>query len=54
MPQYFKPGDTVPVSGQYRNTTTGYEVTLVKGEKFPPTPRPGQMYELVDRTRHKY
>lgn len=48
----YKPGEKVPVSGQYRNTSTGYEVTLVAGEVFPPTPQPGQVYVLVDRTRH--
>ncbi len=49
----YKPGERVSVSGQYRNTTTGFEVTLVAGEVFPPTPRPGQVYVLVDPTKHK-
>lgn len=53
MATYYRPGDIVPVSGQYQNTTTGFEVTLVRGEKFPPTPAQGQMYVLVDKTRHK-
>ena len=49
----FKPGDEAPTSGQYRNTTTGDEVTVVRGEPLPPTPKAGQRYKLVDPTRHK-
>ena len=49
----FKPGDEAPRSGQYRNTTTGHEVTVVRGEPLPPTPKSGQRYTLVDPTRHK-
>ena len=51
--RYYRPGQTAPVSGQYRNTTTGTEVTVTKGEPLPPTPEPGQCYTLADRTRHK-
>ena len=50
--RYYRPGQTAPVSGQYRNTTTGTEVTVTKGEPFPPTPGAGQVYVLADRTRH--
>jgi hypothetical protein len=49
----YKPGQTVPVSGQYKNTTTKTEVTSVKGEPLPPTPKSGQSYILVDKTKHK-
>jgi len=53
----FKPGDIVPVSGQYEiywlnGTRTHSERTCVKGEHFPPTPFAGQGYVLVDPTRH--
>lgn len=49
----FRPGDKAPRSGQYRNTTTGYEVTVTQGEPLPPTPGSGQQYRLADPTRHK-
>ena len=52
-PQTFKPGEECPVSGQYKNTTTGSEVTVVKGEPFPPTPKSGQEYVLIDKTVYK-
>ena len=47
------PGATAPVSGQYRNNQTKTEVTVTKGEPLPPTPRKGQNYDLVDKTKHK-
>ncbi len=47
-----KPGNEVPVSGQYKNTKTGTEVTSVKGEPLPPGPK-GSKYNLVDKTKHK-
>ena len=49
----FTPGEKAPVSGQYQNSTTKTEVTVVKGEPLPPTPGKGQEYKLVDPTRHK-
>ena len=49
----YRPGDKVPASGQYLNTSTDTEVTGVQGKPLPPTPKPGQNYVLVDRTRHK-
>lgn len=49
----FSPGEKVTVSGQYLNTSTGFEVTLTKGEKFPPTPASNQKYKLSDKTKHK-
>lgn len=49
----FSPGTPVPTSGQYKNTSTGTEVTSVRGERLPPTPESGQKYVLVDKTRHK-
>jgi len=49
----FKPGQKAPTSGQYKNSRTGTEVTVVKGEPLPPTPKPGQSYSLADKTKHK-
>lgn len=49
----YKPGETAPTSGQYKNPSTNTEVTVVKGEPLPPTPGKGQGYKLVDPTKHK-
>ncbi|MCK4395293.1 MAG: YjzC family protein [Candidatus Marinimicrobia bacterium] len=49
----FKPGEKAPRSGQYKNIKTGGEVTVVRGEPLPPTPKKSQRYKLVDPTRHK-
>ena len=53
-----KPGQSVPVSGQYaligsRGAQTKQEITGVRGKTLPPTPKPGQTYKLVDRTKVK-
>lgn len=53
-----KPGQKAPVSGQYgivgpKGGKTGTEVTVTKGETLPPTPKPGQGFVLVDKTKHK-
>jgi len=53
MTKTFKPGQTVPFSGQARNQRTQTEVTVTRGEPFPPTPRAGDSYKIVDRTKHK-
>jgi hypothetical protein len=58
MSKRFKPGETAPVSGQYeimgqRGGHTGKERTIVRGEPMPPTPQPGQTYEISDRTKNK-
>lgn len=54
----FKPGQLAPRSGQYgiigqRGGNTGAERTVVRGERFPPTPKSGQSYVLVDPTKTK-
>ncbi len=54
--QSLKPGNKVPVSGQYeiigpRGGKTGEEITGVKGKILPPTPKPGSKYELADKTK---
>ena len=51
--KYFKPGEKAGISGQYKNIQTKQEVTITRGEPFPPTPKKGQKYRLVDRTKHK-
>lgn len=53
MPKRYKPGEKAPVSGQYKRSRTNKEVTSVKGDRFPPTPKKGETYRLVDRTKHK-
>lgn len=47
------PGTPAPISGQYRNRSTGLEVTATRGERLPPTQKSGQRYDLADRTKHK-
>ena len=53
-----KPGNKAPASGQYgivgpRGGQTGKEVTDVKGEPMPPTPKAGQGYVMNDPTKNK-
>lgn len=52
-PTTFKPGQSVPKSGQALNTRTRTEVTVTRGEPFPPTPKSGDKYRIVDVTKHK-
>ena len=51
----YYPRKSVPQSGiygQYSESGTKLnEVTYVKGEPFPPTPRPNMYYQLVRATR---
>ena len=51
-----KPGQPTPTSGQYglrgpRGGITQQEITSVKGKPLPPTPKPRQVYVLVDPTK---
>lgn len=54
-----KPGQPTPDSGQYRPAKGGKivpgsaETTGVEGKRMPPTPRPGQTWVPVDKTKHK-
>lgn len=53
----FRPGQIASTSGQYvyvgpRGGISGKEVTVVKGEPFPPSPKPGMGFMLSDKTRH--
>ena len=51
-----KPGSKAPASGQYERIGPrggkGPEVTVVKGEPLPPSPKPGSTYTLVDPTKN--
>jgi hypothetical protein len=54
---YYKPGEICPTSGQYeivgpKGGGTNEERTVVKGKRFPPAPRTGQKFRLVDPTKH--
>jgi len=58
MPKIFKPGEIADQSGQYgtvdqHGAKLGTEVTVTKGEPFPPTPKAGEGYVLNDPTKHK-
>lgn len=53
-----KSGEKVKVSGQYeiigrRGGRTSHEVTLVRNEPAPPTPKAGQKMILTDKTKHE-
>lgn len=53
-----KPGQKAPLSGQYgiigpRGGKINKEVTVVKGEPLPPTPKPGQTYVINDPSNNK-
>lgn len=54
----FKPGMISPFSGEAkvigpRGGKTGHEVTVDRGEKFPPTPEKNQKYEVSRRAHNK-
>ena len=49
MSKGVKPGTPVPASGIYQ--TPGAKVTVDKGEKAPPTPRPGETWHIVPGTQ---
>ncbi len=58
MSQALKPGQKSPASAQVeiigsRGGRTGEERTVERGETLPPTPKPGQTYTVVDRTKNK-
>ena len=57
MAKTLRPGTRAPRSGQYRQVGPrggkGKEVTVVKDEPLPPTPKPGVRYRLTDPTDNK-
>ena len=55
--QIYKPKESAPRSDQYeivdqRGRRTGVERTIVKDKTLPPTPKQGQGYKLVGKTKH--
>ncbi|SAK74852.1 hypothetical protein AWB76_04818 [Caballeronia temeraria] len=60
MAEQHKPGEKVQTSGIYKVVTesdggTGFEVTRVEGEHFPPTRSgKGAHYELVHGATHSH
>jgi hypothetical protein len=53
----FRPGQIADESGQYgiigpRGGEIGKERTVTRGKPLPPTPKAGQQYILVDKTKH--
>jgi hypothetical protein len=60
MADQHKPGETVKTSGIYKvvkegNTASGFEVTCVEGEHFPPTRSgKGAHYELIHAAIHSH
>jgi hypothetical protein len=57
MGKKLTPGTIAPRSGQYQERGprggAGREVTVVRGERMPPTTQPGSSYTLVDPTKNK-
>ncbi|MDT7728848.1 MAG: hypothetical protein QOI21_5424 [Actinomycetota bacterium] len=47
------PGTPAPSSGQYKIPGSKTEVTSTEGKPLPPTPKKGQGYVVVDKTKHK-
>ncbi|HKO06831.1 MAG TPA: hypothetical protein VJ487_03880 [Alphaproteobacteria bacterium] len=53
-----RPGEVADRSGEYeilgpRGGHTGQERTVVKGDRLPPTPGPGQAYKLSRPAHNK-
>ena len=59
MASNIKPGTPAPDSGQYRAVgprgghVSNTEITAVQGRPLPPTGKPGQSWQMVDKTKHK-
>jgi hypothetical protein len=58
MSKELKPGQTAPRSGAYeiigqRGGHTRQELTVVRGEPLPPTPKQGQKYVLSRPAHNK-
>jgi len=57
MTKTYKPGQSAPASCQVeivgpRGGRTHQERTVVLNQTLPPTPKPGQQYIVVDRTKN--
>ena len=58
MTRAHKPGEKAPNSGLYkivgpRGANTGTQRTVAKGEVFPPTPKPGQKFQMDEPAKNK-
>lgn len=59
MSDKLKPGMQAPKSGQYKEVgprggfVSNTEITAVAGKTLPPTGKSGNLYVLVDSTKHK-
>jgi hypothetical protein len=55
MAKTYRPGQKIPVSGQYAIVKCGKvtkdEVTGVHRKRFPPTQEPNLVFVLVDKTK---
>ncbi|MDD5551827.1 MAG: hypothetical protein PHI88_01555 [Candidatus Pacebacteria bacterium] len=57
MKKMFNSGQKAEESGQFeivdsKGKRTGEERTATKGKRLAPTPKPGQHYILVDKTKY--
>lgn len=55
--EMLRPGQPAPESGQYgvfgpRGGSREREITAVKDKPLPPTREPGEVYMLIDKTKH--
>ena len=58
MVMAYKPGEVAPRSGEYelvgpRGGKTGETVTLSKNDRFPPSNKAGQVYEMLEKNSSK-
>lgn len=59
MPNRYKPGERPKDSGQFveigprGGRQNDREITGVEGKRLPPTSKPGNMWKIVDKTKHK-
>lgn len=59
MSNTYKPGQKAPVSGIAERLgprggkLPGGDVTIIKGKPLPPTPKPGEVYKVIEKTPHK-
>jgi hypothetical protein len=55
----YKPGEKPPDSGQYvekgprGGKVSNTEITAIENKPLPPTSKPGNVWVLVDKTKHK-
>jgi hypothetical protein len=59
MSKTFRPGQLAPESGIYdvkgpRGGKTNEQVVSTENHRLPPTPKPGQSYELAKPAHHQH